>query len=77
MVLPKHSDLHDVTDILDVVHCLRLKAQNVLENGSVSIFRWKGRRRTCCDGSFRERERDKLLLEGLSGSGLGRKLQAD
>jgi hypothetical protein len=64
-----------VTDILDVVHCLRLKAQNVLENGFISIFRWKGRRRTWSDGSFREI--DKLLLGGLSGSGFGRKLQAD
>jgi len=64
-----------VTDILDAVHCLRLKAQNVLENGSISIFRWEGRGRTCCDGSFREI--DKLLLESLSGSGLGRKLKAD
>jgi hypothetical protein len=25
MVFPKHSDLCDVTDILGVVHCLRLK----------------------------------------------------
>jgi hypothetical protein len=31
MVLPKHSDLHDVNDIMDVFHCLRLKTQNVLE----------------------------------------------
>jgi len=37
MVFPKHSDLRDVTDILDVVHCLRLKAQNVLENGSIYL----------------------------------------
>jgi hypothetical protein len=36
MVFPKHSDLRDVTDILNVAHCLRLKAQNVLENESIS-----------------------------------------
>jgi hypothetical protein len=36
--------LIETTDISDVFHHLRLKAQNDSENGSASVFRWKGKR---------------------------------
>jgi len=40
-----------MTDILDIVHCLRLKTPRF---AFVSIFRWKGERRTSYGGPFKE-----------------------
>jgi len=39
-----------MTDILDVVHCLRLKTPR---SAFVSIFRWKAERRTSYGGPFK------------------------
>jgi hypothetical protein len=30
-----------MTDVLDVVHYLRLKRHNISENGTVHVLRWK------------------------------------
>lgn len=39
----------DMTDILATVHNLRLqKPHNISETGSVSIFRWGGKRENLC-----------------------------
>jgi hypothetical protein len=36
-----NSSLSDVTDILDVVHRLRLKTHDVSETGYVSVLEWE------------------------------------
>jgi hypothetical protein len=40
-----NSSVSDVTDILDVVHLLRLKTHDVSETGYVSILEWEVERR--------------------------------
>jgi hypothetical protein len=37
-------------DILDIVHCLRLKIYNILESGSTSIFRQNGEWKPILEG---------------------------